>query len=173
MPKLVVPIEPDAYYTVTARDPGGTRIGIRHHVLGRDVAREKRSFRALAEEGARLVYEVTLEGSSPRALPTHVQPKVGIWALDSRRDPHLYKQPLPSVQQEHLTGLRVRLRIAKHNAEFYAAEAAKLRATHPNQSSKLESLLKQAAAWSSEATAMEQMLKQSEQVARTRRRTRG
>src|SRR5262249_44601915 len=109
MPKLIVPIEPDAYYTVEARYPSGATVGTSRHVLGRDVAKEKRSLRSVGEEGYRLVYEVTLEGESPRELPMYAQPKAGIWPLDSNKEAHLYKKPLPSLQQEYETSLRVRI----------------------------------------------------------------
>ena len=67
MPKLV--IDPDAYYTVAARYPEGAQVGVDFHVLGRDVAKKKRSLRSIGEEGYRLTYDVVLEGDSPRNLP--------------------------------------------------------------------------------------------------------
>lgn len=54
-------IDPEAFYTIEASYPEGAFVGRTEHVLGKNIDREKRSLKTLAEEGYRITYHVTRE----------------------------------------------------------------------------------------------------------------
>ena len=63
-----LPLSPSDYYTIHAHMPGGGLFRLSAHVLGKDVASEKRQLAQLAEEGTRLRYEIIWEGARERTV---------------------------------------------------------------------------------------------------------
>ena len=164
MAKAIVPIDPELYYTLEASYQGGGRFGIERNVLGKDLAKAKRDFRARAGEDERLRYSITLEGSGPRQLSQFAPPTRGQFLPDSAGVTHLFKRRMPTPEEAEFSRLRLEREVALRHAEYYEREAQKI-GSDGTKTKALAKLRAQVEAWRWKADDIAKALPAAERAA--------